>query len=533
MPILEDKLNLSDKIVCVVVDPEFLKHIAKLRFQDPNRVKNLICFPSIFHWTKHVIENLFNDRVHKMLFVHNFYHTFYMLQQDKNQEAFKSNLNHITTRLLDEEVRLRTEISALTKSLQSGSKIRAKTREEKTLQLKECEEKLRRLTNRMKVLSIFEDKLNSSRCKDVYAIKGEVRGLLEEIVMKFDDDFDEEDLLEHLGYFDDDENEEEDDEATSNEEDTRSSKAARRQRTTLRNLVGKEFLHLYEEDGTIEEFEEFDIPDHPLNDCNEDQTELKKLWDQQSLFQDKKEMSKLLFLLETYCEAGLSELDLQHKDLMSHRLNYARQKHMGTCLDLAYLQVKDVIEAIMTHAANSPNVSPTAMWAAKSIVSFLKTTSEVVEAYRSIVLEGKSEPFLQRMPEDLSILAFYGRDNVVQAYSLIVEQIHEWCVTGNDKLLSLCMENCCSWNDLKTELWNANLKNNLPTNKTLTHQDVVRAGELLMAKHHFLKENVVATGNKLSSSHDYDKKKKPPSNQESSNSVYRGISIPPRGNQIV
>jgi hypothetical protein len=84
--LLEDICGLTEKEVYVVLDPEILLLFSKIAHMFPERMKNLVLLPAIFHLRKHNIENIANDPVHLLLFFLVFSHDCLGLQEDKKEE---------------------------------------------------------------------------------------------------------------------------------------------------------------------------------------------------------------------------------------------------------------------------------------------------------------------------------------------------------------------------------------------------------------------------------------------------------------
>jgi hypothetical protein len=139
-------------------------------------------------------------------------------------------------------------------------------------------------------------------------------------------------------------------------------------------------------------------------------------------------------------------------------------------------------------------------WSAKLVYDFLLNGLKryCTEPFEDIVLRGKGQKFVERFNDIICLMSHYHRYNVSRSYMLLENQFQHYQDFRPD-LMRFYFIHCCKFNDHYIELYNALVNGALPSNMTITPEDIARASERIMIKHHLLKSvkhQVGLTGNK-------------------------------------
>jgi hypothetical protein len=139
-------------------------------------------------------------------------------------------------------------------------------------------------------------------------------------------------------------------------------------------------------------------------------------------------------------------------------------------------------------------------WSAKLVYDFLVNGLKkyCTEPFEDIVLHGHGQKFVERFNDMTCLMSHYHRYNVSRSYMLLENQFQHYQDYRPD-LMKFYFIHCTKFNDHYIELYNALVNGALPSNMTITPEDIARASERIMIKHHLLKsvkQQVGLVGNK-------------------------------------
>jgi hypothetical protein len=134
-------------------------------------------------------------------------------------------------------------------------------------------------------------------------------------------------------------------------------------------------------------------------------------------------------------------------------------------------------------------------WSAKLLYDMLLNGLKkyCTEPFEDIVLHGKGQKFVERFNDIICLMSHYHRYNVSRSYMLLENQFQHYQDCRPD-LMRFYFSHCCKFNDHYIELYNALVNGALPSNMTITPEDIARASERIMIKHHVLKSMKMQVG---------------------------------------
>ena len=188
----------------------------------------------------------------------------------------------------------------------------------------------------------------------------------------------------------------------------------------------------------------------------------------------------LMTQLRQYELLGCRGGDLSHDQMKGTKLNFARQFFLVQQLYCAYEMSTAEIRNIV---GDSPS------WAARCFLDLLEKGVKGIcmDPFREIVLHGRGQMFMERVPQFINLMGFYKRDKVVRALFYLFGNFNRYRTVRPD-LMSGYLVECCKFNDHFIELYNSLTQGALPTTCTLTERDIHEASCKVVIKHNLVKE---------------------------------------------